>query len=97
MAQLVVRNLPEELKEKLRERAKSRGHSLEAEVRDILNDAVQTDGGVNMKRAAEVGFGTAMLERFGKRGLTPSEARRFEIAAEELSDRSQMRLPDFEE
>src|SRR5947207_3340066 len=40
MAQLVVRNLDNGVKEKLRRRAARRRHSLEAEVRDILSDAV---------------------------------------------------------
>ncbi len=40
MAQLIVRNLEESVKEKLRRRAARRRRSLEAEVRDILCDAV---------------------------------------------------------
>ena len=40
MAQLVVRDLEESVKEKLRRRAARRRRSLEAEVRDILRDAV---------------------------------------------------------
>ena len=40
MAQLVVRNLDEDVKEGLRRRAKGHGRSLEAEVRDILRAAV---------------------------------------------------------
>ena len=39
MAQLVVRNLPDEVKARLKRRAKLRGHSLEAEVRQLLSDA----------------------------------------------------------
>ena len=40
MAQLIVRNLEDSVKEKLRRRAARRRRSLEAEVRDILRDAV---------------------------------------------------------
>ena len=40
MAQLIVRDLEESVKERLRRRAARRRHSLEAEVRDILRDAV---------------------------------------------------------
>ena len=40
MAQLIVRNLEDSVKEKLRRRAARRRRSLEAEVRDILCDAV---------------------------------------------------------
>lgn len=37
MAQLVVRNLPDDVKERLKRRAKRHGHSLEAEARQILS------------------------------------------------------------
>jgi plasmid stability protein len=40
VAQLIVRSLADGVKEKLRRRAARRGRSLEAEVRDILCDAV---------------------------------------------------------
>jgi plasmid stability protein len=40
MAQLVVRNLDDSVKEQLRRRAARRRRSLEAEVRGILRDAV---------------------------------------------------------
>lgn len=40
MAQLLIRNLPEPVKEELRERAHGNGRSLEAEVRKILVDLV---------------------------------------------------------
>jgi plasmid stability protein len=36
MAVLTVRNLPDEARDRLRERAARAGHSMEAEVRDIL-------------------------------------------------------------
>ena len=41
MAQLVVRNLDEDVKAKLRERAKRHGRSTEEEVREILRNAVR--------------------------------------------------------
>lgn len=41
MAQLLIRNLPDEVKEGLRERAKSNGRSMEAEARAILVDLIQ--------------------------------------------------------
>lgn len=43
MAQLLIRNLPEPVKEELRERAHNNGRSLEAEVRRILIDLVTAD------------------------------------------------------
>ena len=39
MAQLVVRNLDDDVKAKLRRRADAHGRSMEAEVRDILRNA----------------------------------------------------------
>ena len=40
MAQLIVRNLEDDIREKLRALARSHGHSMEEEVRDILRGAV---------------------------------------------------------
>ena len=44
MAQLVVRNLEEDVKARLRARAKRHRRSLEAEVREILRNVAQADG-----------------------------------------------------
>ena len=41
MAQLVVRNLEDDVKAKLRRRAAAHGYSMEEEVRGILRDAVR--------------------------------------------------------
>lgn len=41
MAQLVVRNIDQGVKDRLRARAQGRGQSLEATVREILGDAVR--------------------------------------------------------
>jgi antitoxin FitA len=43
MAMLTVRNLPEEIHRALRVRAAQRGHSTEAEVREILANAVKPE------------------------------------------------------
>jgi plasmid stability protein len=43
MAQLVVRNLDDTVKEKLRRRAAARGRSMEEDVREILRNAVKAD------------------------------------------------------
>ncbi len=40
MAQVVVRKLDEAVKKRLKQRAARRGHSMEAEIRDILSEAV---------------------------------------------------------
>jgi plasmid stability protein len=43
MAQLLVRNIEDSVKTRLQRRAKRNGHSMEAEVRDILRAAVQKE------------------------------------------------------
>ncbi|MGL4574344.1 MAG: FitA-like ribbon-helix-helix domain-containing protein [Burkholderiaceae bacterium] len=48
MAILTVRNLPEEVHRALRVRAAQHGHSMEAEVRDILESAVSPEGRVKL-------------------------------------------------
>jgi plasmid stability protein len=63
MAQLVVRNIEDELKERLRRRAKQHGRSMEAEVRDILRNALRHEGRV------EAGLGTRLARRFKGIGL----------------------------
>ena len=55
MAQLVVRNLEADVKERLQRRAKQHGCSLEELVRDILRDAAKDDrpsGGLGSDIAA---------------------------------------------
>jgi len=62
MAQLLVRNIEEEVKDRLRRRAKKHGCSLEELVRDILRDAAKDErpsGGLGSEIAAlfkDVGF-----------------------------------------
>lgn len=57
MAQILVRNLEDDIKESLRSRAKAHGRSLEEEVRDILRAAVQPT-------EPEVGLGTQIMALF---------------------------------
>jgi plasmid stability protein len=63
MAQLIVRNLEEEVKIGLRRRASQHGRSVEEEVRDILRNAVKVDG----KRQA--GLGSELKKIFQGIGL----------------------------
>ncbi len=67
MAQLVVRNLDDEVKAKLRRRAAAHGRSMEEEVRAILRDAVKDD-----MRPKE-GLGTRIAARFANIGLRDGE------------------------
>ena len=48
MAMLTVRNLPDEVHRALRVRAALHGHSMEAEVREILEAAVAPEGRVTL-------------------------------------------------
>jgi plasmid stability protein len=48
MAMLTVRNIPSEVHRALRARAALHGHSMEAEVREILESAVSPEGRVKL-------------------------------------------------
>lgn len=63
MAQLVVRNLDDDVKAKLQRRAKRHGRSTEAEVREILRDAVRPQA------AARKFLGTRIAQRFAGPGV----------------------------
>jgi plasmid stability protein len=67
MAQLVVRNLEEDVKTRLQKRAKKHGRSMEEEVRDILRAAVAKEN-----RPIE-GLGTRIANRFKGIGLKEGE------------------------
>jgi antitoxin FitA len=60
MAALSIRDLDDDVRERLRVRAASHGRSMEAEVRQILTDAVS--------EPLEMGLAGALLERFGAAG-----------------------------
>jgi len=63
MAQILIRNLDDGLKERLQRRAKLHGQSMEAAVRDILRDALREE------KAQSVGFGTASIALFSGQGI----------------------------
>jgi antitoxin FitA len=56
MAQILVRDIEDDIKERLQRRAARHGHSMEAEIRDILRDVVKEDispaGGLGTEIAA---------------------------------------------
>jgi len=72
MAQLVVRNLDESVKRRLKQRAVKNGRSLEGEVREILSLSVKKASAA--KPEGEKGFGTQLAEIFA--GKVPPD---FEI------------------
>ncbi len=67
MAQLIVRKLEDEVKDKLSRRAKRHGRSVEEEVREILRDATKREG----QRSRLLGTEIARL--FHRAGLKPGE------------------------
>ena len=60
MAQFIVRNLEDDVRDKLREIARREGRSMEETVRDILRNAVVKRG------KPQEGLGTRMAKRFAK-------------------------------
>lgn len=67
MAQLIVRNLEEKVKRRLRERAKSHGWSMEEEARVIIREAVSIrtpPGGAANAGATQEGLGTRLMKLF---------------------------------
>lgn len=63
MAQIIVRQLEDEVKARLQRRADRHGRSMEAEVRDILRGAAKDDGRPSGR------LGSRIAERFRGRGL----------------------------
>jgi len=84
MAMLTVRNIPDEVHRALRVRAALQGHSMEAEVRAILETAVSPAGRVKLgSLLADVGrqarLSDAEFAVFGQvRDKTPADPVRFE-------------------
>jgi antitoxin FitA len=64
MAQLLVRNLDDDVKAKLQRRARHHGHSTEEEVREILRNAVRDEDGPRTP------LGSRIASRFKGLGLT---------------------------
>lgn len=62
MAQLLVRNLEEDVKARLKRRADRHGQSMEEVVRDILRNAVRTETSVTR-------LGSRLRDRFATIGL----------------------------
>lgn len=66
MAQLLVRNLDEDVKLRLQQRAADHGRSMEEEVRVILQAAADQD----VPATKAVGLGTRIAARFTGHGLS---------------------------
>jgi plasmid stability protein len=72
MGQILIRRLDDDVKERLKARAKKHGRSLEAEARAILEGAA----------ASIPGFGTRVSARFKGIGLTRRELETFNRAVD---------------
>lgn len=84
MAMLTVRNIPDEVHRALRVRAALHGHSMEAEVREILESAVSPEGRVKLG---------SLLADIGRQAKLTDE----EFAAfEQVRDKTPARPVSFE-
>ena len=82
MAMLTVRNLPDEVHRALRVRAAQHGHSMESEVREILESVVSPQGRVKLgSLLAEMGWQAKLSDE----GFAVFEQVRDKAAARPLS------------
>lgn len=63
MAQVLVRNLDDDVKERLQQRARRHGHSMEEEIRSILRQTMADNGSPGS------GLGSRIAARFVRHGL----------------------------
>ena len=84
MAMLTVRNIPDEVHRALRVRAAQHGHSMEAEVREILKAAITPEGRLKL--------GTLLADIGRQARLTDEEFALFE----QVRDKSPARTMSFE-
>lgn len=84
MRSITVRNVPDEVHRALRVRAAQHGRSAEAEIRDILEDAVRPEGRVKL--------GSLLAEIGRKAKLTDEEFSVFE----QVRDKTPAEPVDFE-
>jgi plasmid stability protein len=98
MGQILVRRLSDEVKERLRQRAKRNGRTLEAEARVVLEQAAQSSNGptaIEPAEASRVGWGTRLVELQASIGLSESDWEAFDSSLREIR-RERTRAVDFE-
>lgn len=78
MAQVIVRNLEEPVKRRLKALAASHGHSMEEEVRQILRRAVAVATATDARPDQQKGLGTELMERLGESPLSDEEWQDFD-------------------
>jgi antitoxin FitA len=91
MAQLIVRNLDDAVKDKLKAQAAGNGRSLEGEVRVILETAMAELP--RTKPKAKSGLGWQMRELFANSALTPEEFKAFSASLDEARRSGRARDP----
>lgn len=64
MAQVIVRNLEDAIRDKIRAMARAHGRSMEEEIREILREAA-----LRAPAESDEGLGTRLSRRFRGRGL----------------------------
>jgi len=84
VAQILVRNLDDRVKARLQRRAKRNGRSMEAEVREIINNAALAE------ETPAMGFGSATVALFSGSGVFLDEP------IPEIRG-MKMQIPNFEE
>jgi plasmid stability protein len=89
MARITIRKLDDDLEERLRRRAARNGRSLEAELREILRDAVATEK-ADRDDVDKIGLGTRIARRFAGIGFRPGEI-------EEIRGDWGFQTPNFDE
>ena len=92
MAQVLVRNLPDEVKARLQRRAERHGRSLEAEVRAILTGVPETEPRKNKKE----GLGTTLSRKLAKHTIDDEAWKAFDANIEELRKNWRVRDVDFD-
>jgi len=85
VAQLLIRKLDDRVKARLQRRARRNGRSMEAEVREIVTDALKQE-----QKTPAVGFGTASVALFSGSGVYLDEPIK-EIRG------MKMQIPNFDE
>lgn len=92
MAQLLVRNVSDDVKERLKRRACSNGRSLEAEARAILVEASET-----IRPATKDGLGTRLARKLANQKLTKADWKAFDDNMKALRRKWRVTNVDFGE
>jgi antitoxin FitA len=93
MAQLLIRRLDNDVKARLKARAKKQGRSLEAEARSILEQAAMK---VGTRKKQEKGLGSRIAARFKGIGFTDDEKRAFDKTIEKVWRNNPPRFVEFD-